>query len=163
MNVRFLVLVPFWVMCPVWGWGAAVGLDSRDLETERLLSARSAMEVSRAALDSQDLRESRAACEAELRSASLIPAHCFRVLALERTDALAPPAVRAQLERRCRLKAREASNLGALEAALLTKWLSHECESAVRSRISEITYMISDRSPFELFRRRLGAGTRPSF
>lgn len=136
---------------------------ARDHETERLLGAKSEAEVSRVVTMAQELREARAACQAELRSPSSVPAHCFRVLAIESAGSLKENPALLQLEATCRTRLRDLRRIEAMDAALASGWLSKGCERSVRARIDEITYMISESNPETAFRRRPGAHIRPAF
>jgi hypothetical protein len=122
--------------------------DVSDRDTLQLLSAKSAEEISATTDRSEQIRLSRAACEAQQR-AKQIPVNCFETLTLELryglVDANRADVIATGLSASCDERIFQQTSVEILDAALKKSYLPKRCRASIESRRRELLYIMSSR------------------
>lgn len=165
MSRLHLPLVFIWVTFVACAASGRSDID--DLQTERLLKVRSSTELLNTVVTSERLSDARAACSAQMKSSSVIPIQCFRVVELEVAAGLVNEgkalSARLLLTETCRERARTGGRIEALQAAFRSREMTKDCRVAVSKRIEEIQYMAAAGQPAIVFDERLNIDVRPAF
>jgi hypothetical protein len=122
--------------------------DISDRDTLDLLSAKSADEIIETTERSEQIRLSRAACEAQQR-AKQIPVNCFETLTLELHNGIlesrSAEIIATGLSASCDERIFKQTSVEILDAALKKSYLPKRCRASIEKRRRELLYIMSSR------------------